>query len=158
MNHQASHVEALNDLIQINRDRVKGYERAIKDLQETYSPATIEKFRMYKQDSERFVSELSQQVRMFAGEPATTSTIGGTIHRAWMDLKTSLSIHQKEAALESCIFGDEAAIKAYESVLSNEDHPVPGTVAAVLNTQLASIRGAQNANKAHEKNLEMTNH
>lgn len=154
MTYHPDHIEALNDLIEINRDRIKGYERAATDLAETHEANTIQSFHRYKRDSEQFVEELSQQVRNMGGDPASGSTIGGMIHRAWIDVKTALSIHEKESALESCIFGDEAAIKSYETTLAFQKPVLPENIQAILNRQLASIRSAQHANKVYEEQLE----
>jgi uncharacterized protein (TIGR02284 family) len=154
MTYHPDHIEALNDLIEINRDRVKGYERAAADLAETHGVNAIQSFNQYKRDSEQFVEELSRHVRNMGGEPATGSTIGGMIHRAWIDVKTALSIHEKESALESCIFGDEAAIKSYETTLALEEPALHEPVKAMLNRQLTSIRSAQHTNKVYEEQLE----
>ncbi len=154
MTNQQSQAETLNDLIQINRDRVKGYDHAIEDVTEGNGATSTVTFSQYKSDSERFIQELSSHVRSLGGEPATETTIGGMIHRTWMDIKTSLSSHEKESALNSCVYGDEAAIKAYESALESTDPALPADVNMVLSRQLASIRSAHNANKMHAQTLE----
>jgi len=154
MTNQQSQVENLNDLIQINRDRAKGYDRAIKDVKDSNGSISTETFRQYKGDSERFIQDISSHVRSLGGEPATDSTLGGMIHRTWMDVKTSLSSHEKESALNSCVYGDEAAIKAYESALESTDPALPADVNMVLSRQLASIRSAHDANKMHAHTLE----
>ncbi len=149
MSYQSKQIEALNDLIEINKDRVKGYDRAIEELQDSHSIVTINTFRKYRSDSEKFVSELSQQVRALGGEPETDSSFLGSLHRAWIDLKTSLSGNEKESALGSCIFGDEAAVKAYEDTLSpSEDHHLTADASTMLQGQLSSIKTALFANKA----------
>lgn len=154
MTDQQSHVEALNDLIQINRDRVKGYERAIIDATDGNGSVSTVTFSQYKADSEHFIQDLSSHVRNLGGEPATDTTLGGFIHRTWIDIKTALSSHEKESALNSCVYGDEAAIKAYESALESTDHALPSDLRMVLSRQLASIRSAHDANKRYEQILE----
>lgn len=149
MSYQSKQIEALNDLIEINKDRIKGYDRAVEELQDSHSIVTINTFRKYRSDSEKFVSELSQQVRSLGGEPETDSSFLGSLHRTWMDLKTSLSGDEKESALGSCIFGDEAAVKAYEDTLSpSENYNLTADVSSMLQRQLSSIRTALFANKA----------
>ena len=149
MSYQSKQIEALNDLIEINKDRIKGYDRAVEELQDSHSVVTINTFRKYRSDSEQFVSELSRQVRALGGQPETDSSFLGSLHRTWMDLKTSLSGDEKESALGSCIFGDEAAVKAYEDTLSpSENYNLTADVSSMLQGQLSSIRTALHANKA----------
>lgn len=149
MSYQSKQIEAINDLIEINKDRIKGYDRAVEELKDSHSIVTINTFRKYRSDSEKFVSELSQQVRALGGEPETDSSFLGKLHRSWMDLKTSLSGNETESALGSCIFGDEAAVKAYEDTLSpSENYNLTADVSSMLQSQLSSIRTALFANKA----------
>jgi uncharacterized protein (TIGR02284 family) len=43
------------------------------------------------------------------------------LHRTWIDLKNSLSFNREESSLENVLFGEHAAIKAYENALDHED-------------------------------------
>lgn len=155
MTYHPDHIEALNDLIEINRDRVKGYERAIQDVTVVHLDSTMRSFQQYKKDSEDYIQQLSQHVRDMGGTPASGSTVGGMIHRAWIDVKTAFSAHEKESALESCIFGDEAAIKAYESALELDNPILDQQIISTLNRQVSSIRSARHANIAYEEMLEV---
>ncbi len=110
-------IEVLNDLIEINNDRIRGYEKAIEetkdldaDLRKTFSDMSS--------DSTNYVAELSQQVLALGGEPATDSTTRGKIYRAWMDVKAAFTGHDRQAVLENCEFGEDAAQRAYAQALS----------------------------------------
>ena len=149
-------IDALNDLIQINYDRVAGYERAVAEVKESKNPITTTVLDQYRQDSQRNITELSACVREMGGTPADSSTMSGKLHRLWMDVKSTFSVHDKESALESCIFGDSAAIKAYEAALADTSNGFSSDVTSKLNKQLVAIKVAETANKAYEKTLEMT--
>jgi uncharacterized protein (TIGR02284 family) len=155
MQHE-SQIETLNDLIEINHDRIAGFERAIQELQATHSPETIENFRQYASNSREYVQALSNYVQEMGGTPSSTTTLGGKLHRLWMDIKNELSFQKKESALESCVFGDGAAIRAYEAALNIEaaNEILPIHVRGTLMTQLEQIRRAHNANEALEAVLE----
>lgn len=56
--------------------------------------------------------------------------------------------------LESCIFGDSAAITAYEAAFADEDNDFTGELLDTLSKQLALIQAAHTANTAQEAALE----
>ncbi len=146
--------EALNDLIQINYDRVKGYELALDEMREANNTVTSALFEQYAKDSRTNIDQLSEHVRMMGGTPADSTTLGGKVHRLWMDIKGTFAVHEKESALESCIFGDEAAVKSYEAALADTTNGFSGEVTAMLYKHVAAIKLALTANKAYEKTLE----
>ncbi|WP_374949694.1 PA2169 family four-helix-bundle protein [Mucilaginibacter sp.] len=110
-------VEVLNDLIEINNDRIDGFERASKDLGnvDVDLKAVFEKF---ASDSRRYVQELSQAVGEAGGEVETGNTATGTIHRAWLDVKATFSGHDRKSILEECERGEDAIKKAYRDALA----------------------------------------
>jgi uncharacterized protein (TIGR02284 family) len=109
----------LNDLVQINNDRVAGYEKAANEIRDV--DANLEsKFHRYAQDSQRYSFELSQRVRELGGEPASSTTASGKIYRVWMDVKGVFSGHDRQTVLENCEFGEDAAKKAYKMALESD--------------------------------------
>ena len=110
--------EILNDLIQINNDRVAGYEKAANetnmkdvDLRSLFSELAA--------DSRRYANELSRYVSVTT-EPAEGTTAKGKIYRVWMDVKATFSGKDRKAILASCEFGEDAAQKAYDEALSSD--------------------------------------
>ena len=113
--------EVLNDLIQINNDRIEGYERAAKetdaedkDLRSLFNNMAAES-RKYKMG---LISHLHP-----AEEPAKGTSLEGKIYRAWMDIKATFSGSSRKAILASCEFGEDAAQKAYKEAMA-EDIPI----------------------------------
>ena len=111
--------EVLNDLIEINNDRIASYEKAAKetnaedaDLRSLFSDMANE--------SRTYVTELRQYVHTTGEEPADGTTIRGKIYRAWMDVKATFSGNDRKAILASCEFGEDAAQRAYETALSTD--------------------------------------
>src|ERR1044071_2404381 len=111
--------EVLNDLIQINNDRVAGYERAASetDIKDVDLRAL---FSELASDSRRFANELGRYVSPVK-EPATDTTFRGKIYRAWMDVKATFTGKDRKAILASCEFGEDAAQRAYEKALKEDD-------------------------------------
>ncbi|AMR34410.1 aldehyde dehydrogenase [Mucilaginibacter sp. PAMC 26640] len=110
-------IEVLNDLIEINNDRIDGFNRASKDLGEGDADlkAVFDKF---ASDSRQNVQELSSAVGQAGGEVETGNSASGTIHRAWLDVKATFSGHDRKAVLSECERGEDAIKKAYRDALS----------------------------------------
>jgi uncharacterized protein (TIGR02284 family) len=110
-------VEVLNDLIQINNDRVKGFEHAIKALEG--KDADLQAiFENGVNESNLNVQELSTAVTKLGGEPETGSGAGGSIHRAWLDVKATFSGHDRKSILDECERGEDAIKRAYRDALA----------------------------------------
>ena len=111
-------VEVLNDLIEINNDRVTGYEKAVEeaknidiDLQAIFSKMADE--------SRKYKAELAGEVTNLGGEPSKDTTNLGKIYRAWMDVKATFTGKDRHAILASCEYGEDAAQKAYKEALAS---------------------------------------
>ena len=89
-------IEVLNDLIQINNDRVKGFERAIKELDG--KDADLQAiFQNGVNESNLNAQELTTAVTQLGGEAETGTSGSGTIHRAWLDVKATFSGHDAKS-------------------------------------------------------------
>jgi len=113
-------IEVLNDLIEINNDRIDGFERASKDLGEGDGDLKT-LFSKFAADSRRNVQELSAAVGQAGGEVETGNTASGTIHRAWLDVKATFSGHDRKSILEECERGEDAIKKAYRDALTEDN-------------------------------------
>jgi uncharacterized protein (TIGR02284 family) len=115
-------IEILNDIIQINNDRIRGYERAIEELKEDNNDLKT-LFEVCIDQSRQNRMVLGKEVQAYGGEMTTGTTGRGKIYRAWMDVKAVFAGHDRQAVLENCEFGEDAALKAYETALKKEDLP-----------------------------------
>lgn len=132
-------INVLNDLIQINNDRVTGYERAASEIQNSeYAEITSLFFKM-TEDSRTYKNDLIDAVIGLGGEPATDTTMSGKIYRMWMDLKVSFSGNDLRAVLESCEFGEDAALRAYQDALQTELN-WPQDLLTLISNQRQEIR------------------
>ena len=122
--------ELLQDLIQINNDRIEGYNKAAELLPKDHNEDLHSNFARFRNQSQDFIRELEPFIEM-EGETATTSTmVSGKLFRMWMGIKTNITGHDRLSVLESCERGEDAFKKAYTEALQDADEiPV-----ALLNT------------------------
>lgn len=112
--------EVLNDLVKINNDRIEGYDKAIREI-ENKEPDLVRIFEQMKEQSDDCASDLKALIMNTGGTVATGTTTMGKIYRSWMDLKITFSGNDRKTVLESCEFGEDAAQKAYKMGLEEED-------------------------------------
>ena len=138
-------VEVLNDLIQINNDRITGYERAIKELKdESADLKTL--FEGYIDQSRNIRNQLGTEVQTLKGEMDEGTTGSGKIYRAWMDVKAVFTGHDRHTVLENCEFGEDAAQKAYKSALETDD--LPAYLVQLISKQQIELKAAHDEVKA----------
>ncbi len=119
MANQEELVEVLNDLIQINNDRIVGYERAIKESKDL-DVDLITIFNQMADQSRKYKAELTQEVARLGGDPASDTTISGKVYRVWMDLKAAITGKDRETILGNCEYGEDVAQRAYEAALESD--------------------------------------
>ena len=131
-------IDALNELIEINNDRVEGYETASS---ETKSSDLKSLFSELTRTSQNNLSELRAEVNRLGGKPEEGTRVTGKFFRVWMDVKAALTGDDRGAILNSCEFGEDKALEAYEHVFENHTDQLN-------NEQLDMIRKQQTALRA----------
>jgi uncharacterized protein (TIGR02284 family) len=115
-------VDLLNDLVRVNNDRIAGYMKAIEELRPEDVDLNILFIRNIDQ-SRRFKMVLGTELQALGGDMEIGASLPGAIYRAWMDVNASLTAHSRHAILGRCVFGEDAAQKAYEAALNSEHIP-----------------------------------
>ena len=128
-------VEVLNDLIQINNDRIVGYEKAIRqtnvedtDLKILYASMIAEGHRMK--------IALAIEVQAFGAEIDQGTTASGRIYRAWMDVKAMFAGNNRQTVLANCEDGELAVQRAYRMALN---HDLPSYIRELLTRQQEAL-------------------
>ena len=145
MENKNETIGILNDLIQINNDRIAGYTRAIEELKDgDQDLKTL--FASMIDESRRAKMELGQEVQALGGEMDEGTTNSGKIYRAWMDVKAVFTGHSRKTLLENCEFGEDAAQKAYRTALAEDN--VPGFIREMLRQQQQMLKVSHDEVKA----------
>ena len=145
MENSTMNTEILNDLIEINNDRIAGYQKAIEDLHVEDADLKTLFVEMIRQ-SHRHKADLVREVQVLGGEAETGSTTSGKIYRAWMDVKAVFTGHDRETVLNNCEFGEDAAQKAYKTALETEG--LSANLRAIISSQKEELRASHDEIKA----------
>jgi uncharacterized protein (TIGR02284 family) len=136
---------ALNDLIETCKDSQEGFHSAAEKLKDPEIHTLFLKF--YLQRAE-FAGDLQAEVTRLGGEPATSGSTFGAIHRGWIGLKTALAADTDHAIVEEAERGEEAALKNYIEALRKD---LPSDLQAIVSRQHQQIQ------KAHHTIWELQN-
>lgn len=135
----------LNDLIEINNDRIAGFEKAIADIKdENIDLKPL--FQEYATDSRKFSQELTALVAVNAGDVETGNSVAGSLHRVWIDVKALFTGGDRKSILAEAERGEDAIKKAYQTALENQD--LGQQARTLVQTQAASIKSAHDKIKA----------
>lgn len=145
--------EVLNDLIQINNDRVEGYQKAVEETKD--SDVDLKAiFKEMADQSMKYTNELTQEVARLGGDATTSTTLSGKVYRVWMDLKSAVTGKSRETVLENCEFGEDAAQKAYNAALESDAY-LSAEVRQMITSQKSALKTShdliKNYRDMHEK-------
>lgn len=127
-------VAILNELIETSRDGEEGFRTAAENVED----ARLKDFFMRRsQEVGESVRALQTMVLTLGGVPAEATSIGGTLHRRWMEIKTALTLNDTLAVLNETEAGESVAVAAYETALELE---LPIDIRTVLVRQLEGAK------------------
>jgi uncharacterized protein (TIGR02284 family) len=149
-------VDILNDLIRINNDRVEGYERAANEIRDVQQAEIKSLFFKLAEDSRGYKSDLTNAVISLGGEPAKDTTASGKLYRVWMDVKAAFSKDDLKAALESCEYGEDVALKAYQEALQAEVN-WPSNISSLVSNQRQELRVSHDKVKQYRDEYKVVN-
>ncbi|WP_266205619.1 ferritin-like domain-containing protein [Pontibacter kalidii] len=126
----------VHHLIERCKDGAKGYKTASEDVEDQ---DLKDLFRKYAVQRDSMITELQDQLHQMGHTDDESSSIEGTIHRAWIDLKSALSSKDRVRVLEECERGEDYAVKAYEEAL---DKNLPAQLKQIIEQQYRDVKHA----------------
>jgi uncharacterized protein (TIGR02284 family) len=145
MGNNTVDTETLNDLIQINNDRIVGYEKAIDELKPEDTDLKALFARMIG-ESHKIKLALATEIQVLGGDADTGTTNSGKLYRAWMDVKAVFTGHDRKTILDNCENGEDAAQVAYKNALAEEG--LSANLRALFTEQKAQLRLSHDEIKA----------
>jgi uncharacterized protein (TIGR02284 family) len=129
-------ISTLNDLIETCKDGEQGFRTCAEDASNR-NPQLKTLFATRQRECAEAARELQQLVRAYGGDPETRSSVTGTMHRAWVDIKSAITGKDDKAVLNECERGEDVAVKSYRKALENID--LPADVRAVVERQYQGV-------------------
>ncbi|HEX5732427.1 MAG TPA: PA2169 family four-helix-bundle protein [Blastocatellia bacterium] len=127
-------ISILNGLIETCRDGQNGFLEAAENAQ---SPELKEFFNKVSLERSQCVGELQQQVHALGGDPENTGSTAGALHRAWIDIKGTLTGRDDQSILNEAERGEDSAVEAFKDALEQD---LPANIRSVVETQFREIQ------------------
>ncbi|MBO9707776.1 MAG: PA2169 family four-helix-bundle protein [Caulobacter sp.] len=134
MHTNEDHIKLVNSLVETTIDSADGYAEAAKDAE---GARFKDLFQKRAQERRTVASELQTEVRRLGGEPKDDGTILAAAHRAFVNLKDSLT-KGDEAVVSEVEAGEDYIKSKYEKALKDTD--VDPQTRAVIERAWASVK------------------
>lgn len=126
----------VHHLIERCKDGAKGYKTASEDVEDQ---DLKDLFRKYAVQRDSMITELQDQLHKMGQTDSESSSIEGTMHRAWIDLKSALTSRDRKRVLEECERGEDYAVKAYKEALEKN---LPTQLKQIVEQQYQDVKHA----------------
>jgi uncharacterized protein (TIGR02284 family) len=141
-------INVLCELAEFVKDGKLGYKKAAEETKD----ARLKEFcNTHSQERASFLTELNGIITRLGGNPETSGTVKGSIYRQWMDVKAALTGNDEEAVINSCLYGEEWAQKAFHDALEHSE--LPTDVRQVVEKQHQASHTAYGELEAMKKQL-----
>jgi uncharacterized protein (TIGR02284 family) len=135
-------IDCLNGLIETCKDGQEGFQEAAEGVD---SHELKQLFYECSQQRAEFSGELQSLVRSLGGDPETTSSFAGTLHRGWINIKSAVTGKDDKAILNECERGEDSAKSNYKSALEKN---LPANIAETVQKQYAAVQSVHDKVKA----------
>jgi uncharacterized protein (TIGR02284 family) len=129
-------IHHLNGLAETCKDGELGYDTAAENVRNTQLESV---FRDYAKERAHFAQTLQAEVERLGGKPAVSGTLGATMFRGWIHLKSALSGGDGGAIIAACESGEEVALGAFEIVMNTD---ITGPARLLVEKQHRQIKEA----------------
>ena len=136
-------ISTLNNLIETCKDGQEGFKQAAEGVERSDLKSL---FYELGQQRGKFAGELQSLVRELGGDPETTSSASGALHRGWINIKSLVTGKDEAGILNEAERGEDSAKKAYKDALATN---LPANAQTIVQKQ------ADEVNKAHDKVRDM---
>ncbi len=127
-------ISTLNNLIETCKDGQEGFKQAAEGIQRSDVKSV---FYELGQQRTKFAGELQALVRELGGDPETTSSTVGALHRGWINLKSAITGQDDAAILNEAERGEDIAVNAYKKAL---EETLPANVQTVVQQQSTQVK------------------
>ena len=122
-------ISTLNDLIETCRDGINGFRTAAEGVT---SPIAKEVFLSRVHLIEKGLGDLDTAVQRLGGDPTEHGHPAASMHRAWINIKSAVTLGDDKAIIDEVVRGEEVAVQHYREALAK---PLPADIRAMVEMQ-----------------------
>lgn len=129
-------ISTLNNLIETCRDGQNGFQTAAEGIKNSELKTLLN---AYSQQRAQFAGELQSEVRRLGGDPEKTGSVAATLHRGWINIKSTITGEDENAIIAECERGEDSAVKNYQDALNQN---LPANVRDIIDRQYTQVKEA----------------
>lgn len=126
-------ISTLNNLVETSRDGEEGFRTSAEHAKDVQLKSL---FQNRAESCAAAVRELQQIVLANGGKPTESSSVSGTLHRRWVDIKATVTGQDDVAILNEVERGEDVAVASYKKALSQN---LPTEVQALVERQYQGV-------------------
>ena len=138
-------IATLNGLIETCKNGEEGFRTAAEGVSDQGTRTAFAKF---SRDRWQMARDLQDEVQGLGGKPETAGSVGGAVHRGWMNLKSAVTGNDDQKIIAEAERGEDVAKAAYQSALEQD---LPSQVRALVERQAVEVRAVHDRVRAMER-------
>ena len=138
-------ISTLNNLIETCKDGQNGFQTAVDGVKNSELKTL---FNTYAQQRAQFAGDLQAEVRRLGGDPEKSGSVAATLHRGWINIKSTVTGEDESAVLAECERGEDSAVSNYQDALAAN---LPANVRDVVQRQFTQIKEAHDRIRSLEQ-------
>jgi uncharacterized protein (TIGR02284 family) len=126
-------IATLNDLIETSKDGEHGFRTCAEGVKSVHLK------KLFEQAAARCAegaAELQAKVRDLGGDPEKSGSVSASLHRGWVNIKSSITGMDEAAVLAECERGEDVAKHAYQQALKKN---LPPDVRSIVERQYQGV-------------------
>ena len=127
-------ISTLNNLIETCKDGQEGFRTAAEGVKNSELKTL---FNTYSQQRAQFAGELQSEVGRLGGDPEKTGSVAATLHRGWINIKSTVMGEDEGAVIAECERGEDSAVKNYKEALAAG---LPNDVNTIVQRQYGQVQ------------------
>jgi uncharacterized protein (TIGR02284 family) len=128
-------IHQLNRLVNLNKDADSGFRTAAANVNNSEIQTLFIK---YADTHAKFAAELQAEIDHLGADPSDSGTVGGAVHRGWLDVKAALTGHSVKAMLTACQSAEQSIESSYLEFIHLNHH---GQIHTLLHKHSEQIKG-----------------
>jgi uncharacterized protein (TIGR02284 family) len=138
-------IATLNSLIETCKNGEEGFRTAAEGLSD---PAVKAAFAKIARERGQMARELQDEVQGLGGNPETSGSVAGAVHRGWINIKSVVTGRDDQKIIAEAERGEDVAKAEFQAAL---EEPLPAQVRALVERLAAQVRAAHDQVRAMEK-------
>jgi uncharacterized protein (TIGR02284 family) len=137
MSHQKEIISTLNSLIETLKDGQEGFKQSAEGVDDPQLKSVFDTFALQRS---KFAGELQREVVQLGDpDPEDSSSATGSMHRAWINIKSAVTNRDPHAILAEAERGEDSAVSAYKDAMKEE---LPAPIKEIVTRQSADVKAA----------------